>query len=82
VPQEKRPGEEAEVDFAEVWLDLAGQRRKCVLFTLRMSYSGKAVHRVCATAAQEVFSEGHVEASRLWAVCRPATSVTTTSSRP
>lgn len=46
VPQEKRPGEEAEVDFADVWLDLAGQRRKCVLFTLRMSYSGKAVHRL------------------------------------
>ncbi|MFF2813618.1 hypothetical protein ACFVT2_41940 [Streptomyces sp. NPDC058000] len=45
VPQAKRPGEEAEVDFAEFWLDLAGQRRKCVLFTLRLSYSGKAVHR-------------------------------------
>ncbi|WP_143172630.1 hypothetical protein [Actinacidiphila paucisporea] len=25
-----RPGEEAEVDFADFWLDLAGQRRKCV----------------------------------------------------
>lgn len=62
VPQEKRPGEEAEVDFADVWLDLAGQRRKCVLFTLRMSYSGKAVHRVFATASQEAFLEGHVEA--------------------
>ncbi|MEU6096976.1 hypothetical protein [Streptomyces sp. NPDC047079] len=36
------PGEEAEVDFADLWLDLAGQRRKCVLFPLRMSYSGKA----------------------------------------
>ncbi|MGW1468997.1 hypothetical protein ACWCPT_32205 [Streptomyces sp. NPDC002308] len=46
VPQEKRPREEAEVDFADVWLNLAGQRRKCVLFPLRMSYSGKAVHRV------------------------------------
>ncbi|WP_326614351.1 hypothetical protein OG949_39420 [Streptomyces scopuliridis] len=55
VPQEKRPGEEAELDFADVWLDLTGQRRKCVLFTLRMSYSGKAVHRVYATASQEAF---------------------------
>ncbi|MFG2694443.1 hypothetical protein [Kitasatospora sp. NPDC048407] len=36
VPQAKRPGEEAEVDFADFWLDLAGQRRKCVLFTLRL----------------------------------------------
>ncbi|MFE5097807.1 IS21 family transposase [Streptomyces sp. NPDC056638] len=62
VPQTKQPGEEAEVDFADVWLDLAGQRRKCVLFTLRMSYSGKAVHRVYATALQEAFLEGHAEA--------------------
>ncbi|WP_194235871.1 IS21 family transposase, partial [Streptomyces sp. CB01881] len=44
------------------WLDLAGQRRKCVLFTLRLSYSGKAVHRVYATASQEAFLEGHLEA--------------------
>lgn len=62
VPQAKRPGEEAEVDFADFWLDLAGQRRKCVLFTLRLSYSGKAVHRVFATASQEAFLEGHAEA--------------------
>ncbi|MER6682553.1 IS21 family transposase [Streptomyces olivaceoviridis] len=62
VPQAKRPGEEAEVDFADFWLDLAGQRRKCVLFTLRLSYSGKAVHRVYATASQAAFLEGHVEA--------------------
>jgi hypothetical protein len=45
-----------------VWVDLAGQRRKCVLFTLRMPYSGKAVHRVYATASPEAFLEGHVEA--------------------
>ncbi|WP_037599799.1 IS21 family transposase [Streptacidiphilus rugosus] len=62
VPQAKRPGEEAEVDFADFWLDLAGQRRKCVLFTLRLSYSGKAVHRVYATASQEAFLEGHLDA--------------------
>ncbi|GAA2692034.1 IS21 family transposase [Streptomyces lunalinharesii] len=62
VPQEKRPGEEAEVDFADVFVDLAGQHRKCVLFTLRMSYSGKAVHRVYATGSQEAFLEGHEEA--------------------
>ncbi|MEH6373269.1 IS21 family transposase [Streptomyces sp. KLMMK] len=69
VPQTKNPGEEAEVDFADVWLDLAGQRRKCVLFTLRMSYSGKAVHRVYATASQEAFFEGHVEAFEVLGGC-------------
>ncbi|MGW7258709.1 hypothetical protein [Streptomyces sp. NPDC054834] len=62
VPQEKRPGEEDEVDFADVWVDLAGQRTKYVMFTLRMSYSGKAIHDVYAGASQEAFLEGHLEA--------------------
>lgn len=29
-------------------------------FSLRLSYSGKAVHRVCASCGQEAFFEGHV----------------------
>lgn len=62
VPQVHLPGEEAEVDFADVWVRLAGEVVKCHLFTLRMSYSGKAVHRVYASQAQESFIEGHVEA--------------------
>lgn len=45
VPQIHRPGVEAEVDFGEVWVKLAGHPTSCFLFTLRMSYSGKAVHR-------------------------------------
>ena len=32
------------------------------LFSLRMSYSGKAVHRVSATGGQEAFFEGHAHA--------------------
>ncbi|MFB8000444.1 IS21 family transposase [Streptomyces sp. NPDC056002] len=62
VPQVHLPGEEAEVDFADVWVRLGGEVTKCHLFTLRMSYSGKAVHRVYASQAQESFMEGHVEA--------------------
>ena len=38
---------------------------KCHLFTLRLSYSGKAVHRVFASQAQESFLEGHAEAFRV-----------------
>jgi transposase len=64
VPQIHLPGEEAEVDFADVWVRLAGTAVKCHLFTLRMSYSGKAVHRVYASQAQESFMEGHVAAFR------------------
>src|SRR5215207_10637038 len=35
---------------------------KCFLFTLRLSHSGKAVHRVFASQGQEAFLEGHVAA--------------------
>ncbi|MGH3739295.1 MAG: IS21 family transposase, partial [Micromonosporaceae bacterium] len=45
VPQSHEPGREAEVDFAEVWVRLAGAPVKAHLFTLRLSHSGKAVHR-------------------------------------
>lgn len=62
VPQQHLPGEEAEVDFADVWVRVAGVTTKCHLFTLRMSYSGRAVHRVFLSEAQEAFMEGHVEA--------------------
>lgn len=62
VPQSPQPGAQAEVDFAEVWVELAGVATKCHLFTFRMSYSGKAVHRVYPTQGQEAFLEGHVSA--------------------
>lgn len=45
IAQTHRPGRDAEVDFGEVWIDLAGQRTTCHLFTFRMSFSGKSVHR-------------------------------------
>jgi transposase len=62
VPQTKQPGAEAEVDFCDVTVELAGKPTTCYLFSLRMSYSGKAVHRVFACQAQEAFLEGHVHA--------------------
>ena len=62
VQQEHAPGEEAEVDFGEVWVILAGVKTKCHLFTFRLSHSGKAVHRVYSTQSQEAFLEGHVDA--------------------
>jgi len=62
VPQTHEPGAEAEVDFADLWIDLAGIRTKCFLFTLRLSFSGKAVHRAYSTQGQEAFLEGHQQA--------------------
>jgi transposase len=62
VPQRHEPGAEGEVDFAEVWIILAGVKTKVFLFTFRLSFSGKAVHRAFATQSQEAFLEGHVAA--------------------
>ena len=62
VPQTHQPGAEAEVDFAELWVDLPIGRTKCYLFTMRLCFSGRAVHRVYATQSQEAFLEGHIDA--------------------
>lgn len=62
VPQDHKPGREAEVDFGEVAVRLRGELVTCTLFGLRLSYSGKAVHRISASAGQEAFFEGHVHA--------------------
>lgn len=62
VPQQHLPGAEAEVDFGEVWVILAGVKTKCYLFAYRLSFSGRAVHRVYSTQAQEAFLEGHIDA--------------------
>jgi transposase len=62
VPQVREPGAEAEVDFGDVTVELAGQLSRCFLFAFRLSCSGKGVHRVFASQAQEAFLEGHVAA--------------------
>jgi hypothetical protein len=48
-----------------VYVRIGGELTLCHLFTLRLSYSGKAVHRVYLTQSQEAFLEGHVEAFRV-----------------
>lgn len=62
IPQTHLPGREGEVDFGEIGVRLRGDLVTCHLFSLRMSYSGKAVHRASATGGQEAFFEGHVHA--------------------
>jgi transposase len=81
VPQSHRPGAEAEVDFGEVAVRLAGEQVSCFLFCLRLSFSGKAVHRVSLSGGQEAFFEGHEHAFRLLGGV-PAGRSATTTSRP
>ncbi|MDX3227597.1 hypothetical protein [Streptomyces sp. ME19-01-6] len=65
VPQTHLPEAEAEVDFGEFHVVLAGRLTKVYLFSQRLSYSGEAVHHVFATAGQEAFFESHLHAFRV-----------------
>ena len=67
VAQLHEPGAEAEVDFCDAWIRLGEgpEPIRVHLFSLRLSYSGKAVHRVFASESQQAFMEGHVEAFRV-----------------
>ncbi len=58
MPQTHQPGAEAEVDFADLWIVLRGVKTKVFLFTLRLSFSGKAMHRAFASQGQEAVLEG------------------------
>src|SRR6266702_2231015 len=62
VPQAKEPGAEAEADFGPVSIVVGGDQQACRLFAYRLSCSGRGVHRVYASCAQEAFLEGHVTA--------------------
>jgi transposase len=62
VPQTHEPAAEAEVDFHDLWVLLRGVKTKTALFTMRLSYSGRAAHRSFLTQGQEAFLEGHVHA--------------------
>jgi hypothetical protein len=60
VPQTHEPAAEAEVDFHDLWVLLRGVKTKTALFTMRLSYSGRAAHIAFLTQGQEAFLEGHV----------------------
>ena len=60
VPQTHPPAAEAEVDFHDLWVILCGVKTKTALFTMGLSYSGRAAHRAFLTQGQEAFLEGHV----------------------
>ncbi|MDQ3702257.1 MAG: IS21 family transposase [Chloroflexota bacterium] len=62
IPQVHLPGAEAECDFGDCYIDVAGVRTRLFLFHLRLSASGRAFHRAYTTQAQEAFLDGHVAA--------------------
>ena len=59
VPQTHGLGSEAETDFGEFHVWLAGEWTRLWLFVMRLSASGKAFHRVFGNQCGESFYEGH-----------------------
>ena len=62
VPQVHPPGDEAEVDFGEATVIIAGTPVKVEIFNLRLSHSARSVHVAFGSDGQEALFEGHVEA--------------------
>jgi transposase len=59
VPQDHGLGEEAEVDFGEFFVQLAGAWTRLWLFVMRLSASGRAFHWAFGNQCGESFYEGH-----------------------
>jgi transposase len=62
VPLTYRPGDLAEVDFFEVYVDVAGRRQKAWLFLMRLMYSGRDFAWIYERQDQVSFLDGHVRA--------------------
>src|SRR5262249_23122522 len=62
VPLTYRPGDLAEVDFFEVFVDVKGKRRKAWLFLMRLMYSGRDFAWIYERQDQVSFLDGHVRA--------------------
>lgn len=62
VPLVYRPGDLAEVDFFEVFVDVAGARRKAHMFVMRLMHSGRDFAWLYPRQDQTCFLDGHVRA--------------------
>jgi hypothetical protein len=67
VPQVYEPGQEAEVDWGEAIVEIAGVRRTVQLFLMRACYSGATFVTAFERQTQQAFLEAHVEAFRFFA---------------
>lgn len=62
VPLVYKPGDLAEVDFFEVFVDVAGVRRKAHMFVCRLMHSGRDFAWLYPRQDQTCFLDGHVRA--------------------
>lgn len=59
VPQTYQWGHEAQVDWYEAYVEMAGEQVKVQIFSMRSMASGGAYHRAYPRATQQAFFEGH-----------------------
>lgn len=62
IPLIHRPGEEVQVDFFEVLVDVGGRRRKAWKFLMRLMYSGRDFIHLYDRCDRACFLDGHVRA--------------------
>lgn len=62
IPSDPSKRDGAEMDWGELYVDLAGKRVRVCLFTLRSKYSGKIYARLYPVMVQECFFDGHIRA--------------------
>lgn len=62
LPLEFEPGQDAQVDWGEAWVEMAGSRQKVQLFIMRLCYSRRTFAMTFPTQKQESFLFGHVQA--------------------
>lgn len=62
VPQIHLPGQTAEVDWYEAYIDFPTGRRKIYFFQMRACHSGREFHRAFDRQHQQAFLEAHVAA--------------------
>lgn len=62
IPLEYAPGELAQVDFFEVFVDVAGVRGKAWMFVMRLMHSGRDFAWLYPRQDQVCFLDGHVRA--------------------
>ena len=62
VPLVHRPGDEVQVDFFEVTVDVAGERRKAWMFLMRLMFSKRDFAWLYDGCTQLAFLDGHVRA--------------------
>jgi len=66
LPLEFDPGQDAQVDWGEVVVEIAGKRQTVQVFILRLNYSKARFVMAFPFQKQEAFFEGHIQAFRFF----------------